>query len=216
MKARVSYLGEYGYAESVHLQEYLLRGVLDGQSDILVFVQHPPVLTLGANFHESNLLLNDEEYAVQGVEIFRTGRGGDVTFHGPGQLVIYPIFNLERHGKDLHKWMRDLEETMIQTAAHFGLSARRFPPNTGAWVGDLKLAAIGVKVRRWVSMHGIALNCDNDLAPFETIIPCGIEGYGVTSLTKETGRKVGVVDAMPVVQSAFSNVFGLEFEPEIA
>lgn len=212
MKALVTYLGERGYAETTALQESILSQVLDGHSDTLLFVQHPPVLTLGANFHAENMRLAEHEYAQRGIEIARTGRGGDVTFHGPGQLVIYPIFNLERHGKDLHKWMRDLEETMIQTAAHYGLSARRFPPHTGAWAGDLKLAAIGVKVRRWVSMHGIALNCDNDLSPFETIIPCGIEGYGVTSLTQQTGHKVSVEDAMLVVQDAFSNVFGLKFE----
>ena len=201
--------GCVGYAESVQRQLDLLERVSSqGVSNTLVFVEHPPILTLGASFHEENLLLTPAEYAERGIEVSRTDRGGDVTYHGPGQLVIYPIFRLDETGKDLHKWMRDLEETMLLTLAEFGIGGRRFPPHTGAWVNDLKIAAIGVKVKRWVSMHGIALNCSNDLEVFQTIVPCGIHDYGVTSLSEELGRLVGPKEAKPIVASSFARVFG--------
>jgi lipoyl(octanoyl) transferase len=122
-------------------------------------------------------------------------------------LVIYPIFDLAKRDKDLHKWLRDLEETMLLTLESFAISGRRFPPHTGAWVGDLKIAAIGIKVKRWVSMHGIALNCNLDLGAFETIVPCGIRDYGVTSLSQELGKSVSLDEAKPAVWQAFQRVF---------
>jgi lipoyl(octanoyl) transferase len=195
------------YSACTELQRNLLEQVADGAPDTLLLVQHPPVLTLGANFHPENLLLTEAEYAQRGIQVVKTERGGDVTFHGPGQLVIYPIFNIANHGKDLHKWLRDLEETILVTAQRFGLEGRRFPPHTGVWINDRKLAAIGIKIRKWVSMHGIALNCDNDLATFDLIVPCGIQGYGVTSLTQELMRTVTVDEAKPAVISAFEQVF---------
>ncbi|MCU0316915.1 MAG: lipoyl(octanoyl) transferase LipB [Fimbriimonadaceae bacterium] len=185
----------------------VLETVQNGGDDVLILVEHPPIMTLGANFHEANLLLQPEEYQEKGIQVVGTDRGGDVTYHGPGQLVIYPIFDVARHGKDLHKWMRDLEETMIQVAASYGLSAKRLPPHTGTWIGDRKLAAIGVKIKRWVSIHGIALNCDNTLDEFSLIVPCGIQHYGVTSLTAELGHPVSVDQAKPRVIEAFRNVF---------
>lgn len=200
--------GLKGYQEAWDAQLEVLARVQSGGEDTLVLVEHPPVLTLGANFHEENLLLTRAEYEARGIEVIRTDRGGDVTYHGPGQTVIYPIFDVARHGKDLHKWMRDLEETMILVCREFGLEARRFAPHTGAWVGDLKIAAIGVKVKRWVSLHGIALNCDNDLGVFGLIVPCGIQDYGVTSLSHETGRRVKVDEVKPLVVTAFQKVFG--------
>lgn len=200
-------LGVMPYAECAELQAELLERVASGDAeDTLIFVEHPAVLTLGANFHDENLLLPVEEYTRRGIEVHRTNRGGDVTYHGPGQLVVYPIFRLDRVGRDLHAWMRALEETMVVTLREFGLEGYRFPPNTGAWVNGRKIAAIGVKVRRWVSMHGIALNCDADLTPFGLIVPCGIRDHGVTSLTQELGRTVAVADAKPVVQRAFAEV----------
>jgi lipoate-protein ligase B len=200
--------GVVPYGEATDRQVAMVDRVLSGEvNDTLIFVEHPPIYTLGANFHRENLLLSDADYAERGVEIFATERGGDITYHGPGQLVIYPIFDLRRHGQDLHRWMRDLEETMMKSATAFGLEPRRFPPNTGVWLGNEKLAAIGVKIRRWVSFHGIALNCDNDLTPFEWIVPCGIQSHGVTSLTEATGRVVGVDEARPVVIDAFRAVF---------
>jgi lipoyl(octanoyl) transferase len=200
-------LGRMEYMAAWERQLEIADQVMAGGEDTLIFVEHPPVLTLGANFHETNLLKTPEEYERAGIAIHRTDRGGDVTFHGPNQLVIYPIFDVARHGRDLHKWIRGLEETMLVTLSRYRIEGRRFPPNTGAWVGDRKVAAIGIKVRRWVSLHGIALNCDNDLAVFDSFIPCGIEGYGVTSLSEEAGRKITLQDAKPVVAAAFESVF---------
>ncbi len=201
-------LGHMPYLECVDYQTALLEKVVAGsEPNTLLLVEHEPVLTLGANFHESNLKLPESGYAERGIQLIRNNRGGDVTYHGPGQLVIYPIFSLDLVNRDLHRWMRELEETMLLTLSGFGLTGRRFSPNTGAWIGDRKVAAIGVKVRRWVSMHGIALNCDNGLAPFDLIVPCGIEGYGVTSLSQELARHVTVEEAKPRVAAAFTTVF---------
>lgn len=169
------------------------------------------MLTLGSAFQKTNLLFTEEQYAEQGVAVVKTDRGGDVTFHGPKQLVIYPIFNVRNFGGDLHKWLRDLEEICIVALQEFGLEAHRFPPNTGVWTNGKKIAAIGIKVSRWVSLHGIALNCNNDLSPFNLIVPCGISEYGVTSLTKETGREVTMQEAIPHVVSSFEQVFNIQF-----
>ena len=201
-------LGTLAYKVAWEVQKQVNECVQNGASDTLLLVRHPRVLTLGANFHDENLLLPVTEIEERGFEIIRTDRGGDVTYHGPGQLVIYPIFDIARHGRDLHRWMRDLEETMLLTLAHFGLTGRRFPPHTGAWIGDRKVAAIGVKVRRWVNLHGIALNCDADLSDFDLIVPCGIQDYGVTSLSRELGRTVTVEEAIPPIVYAFERVFG--------
>ncbi len=195
-------------------QQRLAEAVAEGAApDTLLLVEHPPVLTLGAAFRPENLLLDREEYARREIDVLPTGRGGDVTYHGPGQLVMYPVFDVSRFGKDLHKWLRDLEETMIVTLASFGLDGERFPPNTGAWTKGRKIAALGVKIRRWVSFHGLALNCDLDLAPFGLIVPCGIHGHGVTSLSQELGRQVTVEEAKPSVAEAFERVFDIRFIP---
>lgn len=199
--------GRVPYLEAWDRQIALNEAVQAGAPDTLVFVEHPPVLTLGANFHKENLLLSADEYARRNIEIHRTDRGGDVTYHGPNQLVIYPIFDLSRHGRDLHRWLRNLEETMIVTCREFGVPAGRFPPHTGAWVDDRKIAAIGIKVKRWVSLHGIALNCDVDLDVYSLFIPCGIRTHGVTSLTECVGRTVTTTEAEPVVAAAFAEVF---------
>jgi lipoyl(octanoyl) transferase len=207
-------LGRIPYVRATEIQRSTLELVSAGEiSNTLFFVEHDPVLTLGANFHRDNLLLTDKQYEELGIEVLPTERGGDVTYHGPNQLVIYPIFNLAEFGRDLHRWLRDLEETMLTTLRDFNLEGQRLPAvNTGVWVNQKKIAAIGIKVRRWVSMHGIALNCDNDLRPFEYIVPCGIRDFGVTSLTQETGRTITIEDAKPVVQKAFEEVFKLKFE----
>ncbi|MCG9894359.1 MAG: lipoyl(octanoyl) transferase LipB [Fimbriimonadaceae bacterium] len=211
MTGRVLDLGRMGYLPAWERQKEVHEEVVGGAPDTLIFVEHDPVFTLGANFHPENLLEPVEEYERRGIEVHRTDRGGDVTYHGPGQLVVYPIFDIARHGRDLHRWMRDLEETMLETARSFGLEPRRFPPHTGAWVGDRKLASIGIKARRWVSLHGIALNCDNDMTPFTWIIPCGIADHPMTSLSLEASRPVGTEEAKPAVAQAFAKVFGLEF-----
>lgn len=200
-------LNRMDYLAAWEVQLKVAQQVQDGGEDTLIFVEHPAVLTLGANFHEENLLHSRDVYSQHGIAIHRTDRGGDVTYHGPDQLVIYPIFNLARHGKDLHRWLRNLEETMIETCASYGLESRRFPPHTGVWIEDRKVAAIGIKVKRWVSIHGIALNCSNDLSVFDLIVPCGIQGYGVTSLSEASGRRITVEDVKPVVRASFEHVF---------
>ena len=208
MEFNVVDLGRMPYLLCVELQKSLLEQVIEGsQPSTLLFVEHDPVLTLGASFHEQNLLLPIAEYERRGIEVIRTDRGGDVTFHGPGQLVMYPIFNLSETERDLHKWLRSLEETMIVALRSLGIEGRRFAPHTGAWVRDRKIAAIGIKIRKWVSMHGISLNCDNDLGSFDLIVPCGIKGYGVTSLTRELGRTFTISEAKPVALEAFRTVF---------
>lgn len=203
-------LGHLGYQEAFGIQRRVAAAVKEGSlPHVLLFVEHDPVLTLGANFHEENLLLTREEYEGRGIEVSATDRGGDVTYHGPNQLVIYPIFDVSKVGKDLHKWLRDLEETIIRVLARFELDGYRHPPHTGVWVRRKKIAAIGIKVSRWVSIHGIALNCDNDLAPFDAIVPCGIHDFGVTSLSAETGRRITIEEAKPLVAIAFEEVFGV-------
>jgi len=201
-----------GYEACVGFQRDLLERVIEGsEPSTLLLVEHNPVLTLGSDFHTENLLLPVETYAARGIEVYKTDRGGDVTFHGPGQLVIYPIFNLNDWQKDLHKWLRALEETMILTLQEYGIEGQRLAVNTGVWVGQNKIAAIGIKIRRWVSMHGIALNCNTDLRPFGLIVPCGIRGHGVTTLSQELGRTITIEDAKPIVTAAFQDVFDLDW-----
>ena len=201
---------EYGKAWDLQKRVHALRAARE-IPDTLLLVEHDPVLTHGASFAATNLLLTPAQYAERGIQVVRTDRGGDVTYHGPRQLVIYPIFDVRDHGGDLHKWLRDLEETMIGVLSRFGLEGYRFPPHTGVWANNRKVAAIGIRVSRWVSMHGIALNCNNDLTPFSLIIPCGIKGFEVTSLSRETGQDVSLDDAKKPVVSSFSDVFGLSF-----
>lgn len=210
--ASIYELGCLRYEAAWDIQKQVHLEVLTGQrDDTLIFVEHPSVLTLGASFHEENLLLTREEYASRGIDVIRTDRGGDVTFHGPNQQVIYPIFDLRRHGKDLHKWLRNLEEAIILTCRSFGLEGTRSSVNTGVWIDDRKVAAIGIKVSKWVSLHGIALNCNNGLSPFDLIVPCGIQTHGVTSLSREAGREIRVEEAKPKIIAGFETVFGLSF-----
>lgn len=203
MNFEVQDLGRMSYRDAWDVQLQVLADVQAGGANQLLFVEHDPVLTLGANFHEENLLLPRTEYERRGIEVIATDRGGDVTYHGPGQLVIYPIFNLSET-KDLHKWLRTLEEVIIMTLASPGIEGRRFPPHTGVWVGDRKIAAIGIKVKRWVSLHGISLNCNLDLAPYNLFVPCGIQEFGVTSIGNELGRSVSVEEAKQHVISSFA------------
>jgi len=188
------------YEQALAIQREAVEEVLTGGPERIFLVQHPPILTLGAAFHVENLLLSEDQYAERGIDINRTDRGGDVTFHGPGQLVAYPIVNLAERGKDLHRYLRVLEEAVIQTVARFGLSGERNPVNTGVWIGNRKVCAMGIKVRRWVTQHGLALNCDTDLSAYETIVPCGIRGdYGVTSISRELGHPVTVDEVKPIL-----------------
>lgn len=195
------------YALAADTQREYAEEIERGErNSTLVLVEHPPVFTLGANFHAENLLLRAEEYKARGFDVVPTDRGGDVTYHGPGQLVAYPIFDL-RERKDLHVWLRDLEQAVIDTVAEFGVSARRFPPHTGVWVGDRKIAALGIKVRRWVSFHGVAINVQNDLNPFLQIVPCGIKDYGVTSLRAESDQNPTVAEVGEVFTRCLAAVW---------
>lgn len=204
------------YAACTELQKRVMAGVIAGNlPNTLLFVEHdPPVFSLGAGFHEENLLMPVEDYLQLGYDVEPTERGGDVTFHGPDQLVAYPIFHLDLVGKDLHKWLRQLEEAVIVALQGWDVSAVRFPPHTGIWVNGAKICAIGVKVRKWVSMHGIALNVCNDLSPFDLIVPCGIQGYGVTSVERERGRPADMEIARFSLKAGFEKVFGLSLQEQ--
>lgn len=202
-------LGLLPYEEAWSLQRALVEGILAGGEETVLLVEHPPVLTLGAAFHAENLLFPEDAYRERGIDVVRTDRGGDVTYHGPGQLVAYPLLDLARRDRDLHRYLRNLEEAVIGAAESLGLQAGRNPVNTGVWIGNRKVCAIGIKVRRWVTMHGLALNCDLDLAPYATIVPCGIRGdYGVTSISQELGRRVTVEEAKPLLVKRLREAFG--------
>jgi lipoyl(octanoyl) transferase len=198
-------LGLIRYEEAYEIQCRTLEEVrLKNRPSTLILAEHFPVVTLGATYKEENLRLSREEFAQQGIEVVRTDRGGDVTYHAPGQLVAYPVVDLSLFGHDLHRWLRSLEEVVIQTLGHWSIQGTRNPVNTGVWVGNKKVCAIGIKVRRWVSMHGLALNCNIDLAGFETIVPCGIRGdYGVTSLSAEGKLDVSTAHAKTALIESF-------------
>lgn len=206
-------LGRIGYADGVELQKALVQQRIAGEiDDTLLFVEHPPVITLGVKTRGNlaNVRADAGVLAAQGVEIHETGRGGDVTFHGPGQLVGYPIIDLKPDRQDVHRYVRDLEEVLIRTAADFGLEAGRVKGFSGAWVGDAKLAAIGVRISRWVTSHGFALNVSTDLAGFGLIVPCGITDRGVTSLSALLGRDVAMAGVERFVVTHFAAVFDRE------
>lgn len=207
---QVHRLGVVPYADAVDLQKQLVdRRKADEIPDQLLLLEHPPVITLGVKSRgdRSHVLDTPDRLSARGVELFETGRGGDVTYHGPGQLVGYPIMDLRPDRCDVHRYVRDLEETMIRAAATFGIAAERSPGLTGAWVGDEKLAAIGVRIARWVTSHGFALNVSTDLAHFDLIVPCGIVDKGVTSIERLLGRPVAMGDVESAASMAFAAVF---------
>ncbi len=176
-------LGRVPYAEGLELQEQLVADRKAGRiPDTLLLLEHDPVFTLGRNARQEHVLFPADALRARGYGVFEVGRGGDVTYHGPGQIVGYPILDLSPDRKDVHRYVRDLEEVMIRTCADYGVAAQRVPGATGCWVGDKKIGAIGVRISRWVTSHGFAFNVDVDLSPFELIVPCGIRGKGVTRL----------------------------------
>ena len=208
---QVRRLGVVPYEAGLELQRTLVEARKAGSiPDQLLLLQHPPVITLGAKVRSdrSHVLATDEMLGEAGVALFEAGRGGDVTYHGPGQLVGYPILDLRPDRCDVHRYVRDLEEVMIATAAHFGVRAERVAGLTGAWVGRDKLAAIGVRISRWVTSHGFAFNVSTDLAHFGLIVPCGISDRGVTSL----GQILGAAPPMAAVEDAVIAGFGAVFE----
>jgi lipoyl(octanoyl) transferase len=203
-------LGLIAYADALALQNELVARRREGLvPDTLLLLEHPHVITLGSGAHEENVLVSPEERAARGIELFETGRGGDVTYHGPGQLVGYPILDLKPDRQDLHRYLRDLEEMLIGVLGEFGLRGGRKPGLTGVWVGDRKLAAIGVRVSSgWITSHGFALNVATDLSFFGAIVPCGIRDHGVGSISQELGRDVLLADAEAAVVRQMERVFG--------
>jgi lipoyl(octanoyl) transferase len=187
----VQHLGRVPYGEGLDLQADLVRRRQAGEiPDTLLLLEHDPVFTLGRNAKRQNVLLPVDLLRQRGFEVFDSGRGGDVTYHGPGQLVGYPILDLAPDRCDVHRYVRDLEEVMIRGCADFGVTAGRIPGLTGIWVDGAKVGAIGVRISRWVTSHGFALNVVTDLAPFALIVPCGIADRPVTSMARILGRTV--------------------------
>lgn len=182
----------------------------------LLFVEHPPVYTLGKNGNIENVLMNEKEMEENGIQFFKTNRGGDITFHGDQQIVGYPILDLEKFYTDIGKYLRNLEEVMILTLADYGLKGARSIGETGVWLDpdipgrERKICAIGVRTSRWITMHGFALNVNTDLSYFNNIIPCGIQNKQITSLEKELGRKIDFEEAKEVVKKNFEKVFEAE------
>lgn len=195
------------YTTALVLQESYAKAVMNGTGpETLILLEHPHVITLGRGFHKENLLMSPELLAERGIAVEETGRGGDVTYHGPGQVVGYPILNISNK-PDLHLYLRNLEELMIRTVADFGIQADRKPGMTGIWVHDEKIGAIGVRVVRWITSHGFALNANTNLKYFDYIVPCGIKQYGVTSLQKLLGHEVPIQEVHDSLIKSFESIF---------
>lgn len=209
-RIEVRRLGLVPYGEALEAQRVLAEDRRAGRvGDVLLLLEHPHVITLGARSDaaRSNVLATPGRLRELGVELFETGRGGDVTYHGPGQLVAYPIFDLRPDRQDVHRYVRDLEEVMIRTTAAFGIGAGRIAGLTGAWVVADKVGAIGVRISRWITSHGFAYNVTTRLDYFNLIVPCGIRDHGVTSLAKLLGREVPMAEVEDAVVKAFAEVF---------
>jgi len=212
-RVAVRRLGRIGYVEALDLQKTLVEQRKRGEiADTLLLLEHPDVITLGVKTRNdlSHVLETPEALAAKGVGLFETGRGGDVTYHGPGQLVGYPIFDLKPDRCDVHRYVRDLEDVLIRAVAEFGIQAGRIAGLTGIWVGQDKLAAIGVRISRWVTSHGFALNVTTDLSRFGLIVPCGIADKGVTSMQRLLGRPIPMAEVEDAVTRASGTVFGVE------
>ena len=199
--------GILAYKDAVALQESCAAGILEGTgSEKFILLEHPHVITLGRGFHKENLLFTKEWLEQNGIAVEESGRGGDVTYHGPGQVVGYPILDISNQ-PDLHLYLRNLEQLLIDCVADFGIEAHRRQGMTGAWVGEEKIGAIGVRVSRWITTHGFALNVNTDLKYFEFIVPCGIKTYGVTSLKNILGREIDLATVHGSLVNHFERIF---------
>jgi lipoyl(octanoyl) transferase len=212
-------LGRVEYEDGLRLQELFGQARrMDRIGDVLLLLEHSPVLTLGRAANRSNIVAPPDLLARMGVDVFETNRGGDVTYHGPGQIVGYPIVKLPPERHDVRRYVRDVEEAMIRTCAEYGLSAGRIPKWTGVWIGDeqsreaRKIGAIGVHIARWQTSHGFAFNVGRDLSHFELIVPCGIREKGVTSLAREIGREIPLREVEERLARHFGEVFGAPLE----
>ena len=203
-------LGLVPYADGLELQRRLVEDrKADRIPDTLLLLQHPHVLTIGVKKDGRNhIIAPADRLAALGVDVFETGRGGDVTYHGPGQLVGYPIIDLDPDRRDVHRYVRDLEELMIRVCADYGLAADRVKGFSGAWIGDEKIGAIGVRISRWVTSHGFAFNVATDIGFFNLIVPCGIADRGVTSLQARLGRAPAMREVEDRFIDHFAGVFG--------
>ena len=227
-KIQVTDLKNTSYQPAWDFQEKLLKEIVElkianrkveiqqSTPNYFLWVEHPPVITLGKSGAIDHLLLNEEQLRDRGIEYFKTNRGGDITFHGPGQVVGYPILDLENFFTDIHKYLRLLEEMVILTLNEYGLEGTRSPGETGVWldVGTpfaRKICALGVKASRWVTMHGFAFNVNTDLAYFSYIVPCGIQGKGVTSLQAELKREIPMDEVRDKLSTYFQALFEAEF-----
>jgi lipoyl(octanoyl) transferase len=222
-------LGKMDYKTAWDYQESLLKENLEkkkaamesgekadpGTNHFLLFVEHPPVYTLGKSGKIEHVLINEEQRREKGIEFYQTNRGGDITFHGPDQVVGYPIFDLEKFYTDIGRYLRDLEEVIILTLQEYGITAGRSAGETGVWIDALvpgkerKICAMGVRCSRWITMHGFALNVNTDLGYFNHIIPCGIQNKKVTSLKEETGNEVSMNEVKEKLKRNFENVFNV-------
>lgn len=210
---RVVELGRRRYGEVLELQRELCRRRASGEitDDLLLLVEHDPVITLGRSTRTSSLLTPPGELARAGVELFEVERGGDVTWHGPGQLVGYPIFDLRGHRPDLHWYLRELEAVLIDALGDLGISAERNPGLTGVWTRGRKIASIGIHVKQWVSFHGFALNVVNDLSGFGLIVPCGIDNVVMTSVARELAGPPEAADLQVRTRAAVIDQFARHF-----
>ncbi|MDJ0754952.1 MAG: lipoyl(octanoyl) transferase LipB [Ardenticatenaceae bacterium] len=221
--------GQVEYLTALEMQKNLVRAhhTNPDTPDQILLLEHPPTYTLGVSGKLEHLLLNDQQLADGGFAVHHINRGGDITYHGPGQLVGYPILNLRRLFKargfsnfKLHGYVRDLEETIIRAISHFGLTGWRYPGYTGVWIGPeedpRKIAAIGIHVTtKAICSHGFALNVNPDMTHFDHIIPCGIADHGVTSMARETGRSISTLDVLPAVKDAFQELFSTSTEVSV-
>jgi len=196
------------YKEAWDLQQEIHSKRVSGEvEDILFLLEHPNTYTLGKTAHKGNLIGSEDYLKKNEISVYDIDRGGDITYHGPGQIVGYPIIDLNNWFKDTHKYLRALEEVIIKTCSEYGLSCERNPKHTGVWLGERKIAAIGIKVSRWVTMHGFAFNVNTDLNLFNGIIPCGIQDKSVTSLSKELKKEINIQEVKEKLLKNFSDVF---------
>jgi len=206
-------LGRIGYGEALELQKKLLALRLDARiPDTLLLLEHDPVITIGTAGGAENILADEERLRLSGVEVHRTDRGGNITYHGPGQLVGYPIFDLRGHGRDVHLFLRQLEQSVIEVLARYDIQGEAVPRLTGVWVGGDKICSIGVAVRRWISYHGFALNVSPDFSHWSFIHPCGLVGKEVTSIERILGSPVDMAGVKALAAEKLAAVFGLALE----
>lgn len=207
-------LGRTRYAAVLAFQRELqARRKAGAGRDTLILTEHAPVYTLGSAADTRHLLVPEAAVAARGIDLVHVERGGDITYHGPGQLVAYPVLDLHGFGRDVHLHVRRLEETAIRLLATYGIAGERRPGTPGVWAGPHKIASVGVHVSRWVTLHGIAINVALDLAPFALINPCGLVGMEMTSIARLTGRPVSMAEATRRYAAAFAEVFGCRLEP---